>query len=120
MQSNVAGNEDDPIDPWCCYSKDGRDLIADWEEDKKNRSLNYHYASNNQQLWDTPNNTEFLLGIFANGHLKMDWNRDRSPSGMPSLSNMTEAALGILKKHPQGYFLMVNTDRLILKGVDLT
>lgn len=51
----------------------------------------------------------FLLfaGIFANGHLKYDHDRDNGPNGMPSLANMTEKALAILKKNNKGFVLVV-------------
>lgn len=49
----------------------------------------------------------FFIGIFANGHLKFDHERDSGPSGMPSLSNMTEKALKILKRNSKGFVLVV-------------
>lgn len=52
-------------------------------------------------------NYNFVAGIFANGHLKYDDERDRGPNGMPSLANMTENALKILSKRPKGFILVV-------------
>ena len=48
-----------------------------------------------------------LTGIFANGHLKMEHERDQGEDGMPSIIKMTEVAIKILQKNPKGYFLMV-------------
>lgn len=46
-------------------------------------------------------------GVFANGHLKYDHERDTGPNGMPSLMNMTEKALKILKRNKHGFVLVV-------------
>ena len=48
-----------------------------------------------------------FVGIFANGHLKYDHERETGPNGMPSLSNMTEKALEILKRNENGFVLVV-------------
>lgn len=52
--------------------------------------------------------TYFLhAGIFANGHLKYDHERDTGPNGMPSLMNMTENAIQILNRNKHGFLLIV-------------
>lgn len=48
-----------------------------------------------------------FVGVFANGHLKYDHERDTGPKGMPSLMNMTEKALKILKRNKNGFVLVV-------------
>lgn len=48
-----------------------------------------------------------LLGIFANGHLKYDHERETGPAGMPSLANMTGKAIEILSKNRKGFVLVV-------------
>lgn len=53
------------------------------------------------------NEKPFFVGIFANGHLKYDHERDTGPKGMPSLMNMTESALKILKQNKRGFLLVV-------------
>lgn len=108
MKSNVSAGEFDPIDTWSCYRQDGRDLINDWIKDKSRRNLAHSVVQNNDELSrvDT-NSVDYLLGIFANGHLAMDWERQRGPKGQPSLEEMTVTALRILQKSTKGYFLMV-------------
>lgn len=108
MKSNVKPGKNDPIDTWACYSKDNRDLIKDWIKDKRSRKVSFDVVENNEQLSkvDTKN-VDYLLGIFANGHIKMDWERDRGPQGQPSLEEMTVAAVKILKKSPEGFLLVV-------------
>lgn len=108
MQSNVSAGESDPVDSWACYRRDGRDLIDEWTRDKSDRMLAYSVVQNNDELSRLDiDNVDYLLGIFANGHIEMDWERERGPKGQPSLEQMTTAALRILQKSPQGYFLMV-------------
>nr|CAH7720610.1 unnamed protein product [Callosobruchus chinensis] len=107
LQSDVEGSPADPIDTWSCYSKDGRDLIGDWIDDKSRRNVSFQVLQNNEELQKTNSDADYTLGIFANGHLKMDFERDRGPKGMPSLLNMTETAIKILKKRSNGYVLMV-------------
>lgn len=108
LKSNVSGGEFDPIDAWACYRQDGRDLIAEWTRDKSGRNLAYSVVQNNEELSRLDiDNVDYLLGIFANGHIEMDWKRERGPKGQPSLEEMTVAALRILQKSKRGYFLMV-------------
>lgn len=52
-------------------------------------------------------NSFLLLGIFANGHLKYDSERDTGPSGMPSLAEMTTKAIEVLEQHKNGFVLVV-------------
>lgn len=51
----------------------------------------------------------FSSGIFANGHLMYEFERDNGPEGMPSIVDMTEAAIKVLRKNNDGFFLMVPT-----------
>lgn len=112
MKSNASANEFDPIDTWACYRQDGRDLIDDWRRDKSNRKLAYSVVQNNDELSRVDvGKVDYLLGIFANGHIEMDWKREQGPRGQPSLEQMTVAALRILQKSQQGYFLMVRAFR---------
>ncbi|KAJ3654346.1 hypothetical protein Zmor_013539 [Zophobas morio] len=107
LQSNTKDLPGDPVDTWACFSKDGRDLIKDWIQDKKGRDKTYAVVQNNEQLNSVKSSTEFVLGIFANGHMAMDYARNKSPKGMPSLSNMTQKAIELLHNNPEGYLLVV-------------
>ncbi|XP_043279539.1 alkaline phosphatase, tissue-nonspecific isozyme-like [Venturia canescens] len=108
MKSNASATQFDPIDSWACYSTDGRDLIAAWAEDKSARKMSHQVVQNNEELSKVDyEKVEFLLGIFANGHIKMDWEREKGPLGQPSLEDMTLAAIKILSKSPKGFVLVV-------------
>jgi len=108
MKSNVNASEFDPLDTWACYRQDGRDLIAAWRKDKSKRKLAYSVVQNNEELSRVDvDNVDYLLGVFANSHIEMDWKRERGPRGQPSLEEMTVTALRILQKSKEGYLLMV-------------
>ncbi|CAK9801399.1 Alkaline phosphatase, tissue-nonspecific isozyme [Anthophora plagiata] len=108
MKSNATGTQFDPIDTWAGQRKDGRDLIEEWRKDKVSRKLSSDIVQNNEELLRVDaKKVDYLLGIFANGHINMDWNRERGPKGQPSLEEMTVSALKILQKSKRGYLLVV-------------
>ncbi|KAK6639829.1 hypothetical protein RUM43_008104 [Polyplax serrata] len=105
---NITNKTSDPIDTWACRRNDGRDLIKLWETDKIDRKVNYKIVSTTQDLLKLDyNKTEFLLGVFANSHIAYEDERDKSPGGMPSLKEMTVAAIKLLQKNTNGFVLMV-------------
>ncbi|KAI8043046.1 alkaline phosphatase [Drosophila gunungcola] len=108
LVSNVTDSPSDPLDTWASKSADGRDLIQDWRRKKEDEGVSHAVVQNNRELWNlNGQDTDYLLGIFANGHLMYDHERDRSESGMPSLSNMTLKALEVLGNSDKGFLLVV-------------
>uniref|UniRef100_A0A1B6IP91 alkaline phosphatase n=1 Tax=Homalodisca liturata TaxID=320908 RepID=A0A1B6IP91_9HEMI len=108
MMTNINVSESDPRDTWSCSRKDGRDLIKHWIDEKKREGLRHAYLSTTDDLNKLDiDNVDFVMGIFANGHLKLDHERDRTPRGMPSLSQMTETAIKVLLKNKKGFLLVV-------------
>lgn len=110
-QSLVSGAVDsiaDPIDEWSCLSKDGRNLIKKWAQMKENDGETFAILRNNSDLKNlNTEDTEYVLGIFANGHLKYDYEREEGPSGMPALKDMTRKALEVLVSKKKGFLLIV-------------
>jgi alkaline phosphatase len=82
---------------------DGRDLIA---EAKK---IGYTIVANDRELSALePKNTDKVLGLFsASGFPSAIDRQPQHQTGVPILSQMTQKALEVLKKNPQGFFLMV-------------
>ncbi|XP_017089809.2 alkaline phosphatase [Drosophila bipectinata] len=108
LVSNVTDSAADPLDTWASKSADGRDLIRDWRQLKEAEGVSHAVVQNNRELWNlNGENTDYVLGIFANGHLMYDHERDRSESGMPSLSNMTLKAMEVLGNSDKGFLLVV-------------
>lgn len=83
---------------------DSKNLIEQWKF--QTQSKNAKYVDNIVDLFrvDT-DETDYLLGLFAPDHIEysdnLTMNRD------PSLLNMTNIAIKILSKNPNGFFLMV-------------
>jgi len=108
LLSNVTDSPADPLDTWASSSKDGRNLIRDWRLKKEDEGVSHAIVQNNRELWNLDGqNVDYVLGIFANGHLMYDHERDQSENGMPSLSNMTQKALEVLGNSDKGFLLVV-------------
>ncbi|XP_055863560.1 alkaline phosphatase-like [Biomphalaria glabrata] len=101
-------------DPVSGYGQrsDGLDLIQAWKNDKSTRNVKHQYVYDRQQLKDVDvAQTDYLFGLFAPSH--MSYEADRLPSSVePTLTEMTEKAIQILKKNPKGYFLLIEGGRI--------
>ncbi|XP_063409463.1 alkaline phosphatase, tissue-nonspecific isozyme-like isoform X1 [Mytilus trossulus] len=93
--------------------QDGIDLIERWKEMQSARNRSHQYVWNNQQFDSIdPMTTDYVLGLFENSHMQYEVDRNRSASGEPSISEMTEKAINILKRNTNGFFLMVEGGRI--------
>jgi alkaline phosphatase len=83
--------------------KDDRDLI------KEAKSKGYAIVANDRELSALEaKDTDKVLGLFSASEFASAIDRrPQHQTGVPMLSQMTEKALEILKKNPQGFFLMV-------------
>lgn len=64
LVSHVNDTVDDPIDKWSCHAADGRNLINDWQNDKRERHLRSAVVENNEQLNNlNVDDTDYLLGM---------------------------------------------------------
>jgi len=55
---------------------------------------------------------DHVLGLFSPSHMAYEQDRAKDPAGEPSLSEMTEKAIDILKKNEKGFVLMVEGGRI--------
>jgi len=78
-----------------------RDLVAEFTQ------AGYTYVSNRDELLraDSPH----LLGLFAPWGLARAWDRG---ANVPSLADMTRAAIKALEKNPQGFFVMIEGSQI--------
>ncbi|XP_039756950.1 alkaline phosphatase-like isoform X1 [Pararge aegeria] len=106
LTPNSTGTPTDPTSSWACSRRDGRNLIGEYKKDKEARRLKYSVVSNTRELREF-NTTDYLLGIFANEHLRYESERNKAADGMPSISEMTEAAIKVLQRNSNGFFLMI-------------
>ena len=89
--------------------KDRRDLTQEW----LSQSNSAYVRSKHQFDEIDTENTNKLLGLFSNGHMKYEYDRTSSTEVVePSISQMTVKAIRILRKNPKGFFLMVEGGRI--------
>lgn len=95
-----------------CVREDGRNLVKSWLDDKQ--GLAAAYAWNTAQLMNAEvDELDYLLGLFADSHMSYETLRDTSNGGEPSLAEMTEKAIRVLKrKQSMGFVLMVEGGRI--------
>lgn len=90
---------------------DGRDLIKDWQEDKTKRRAIYRYIWNRDQLMSVNRNLpQYLLGLFESDHLQ--FNSISNKSTEPTLAELTETAVRMLRRNKRGFFLFVEAGRI--------
>ncbi|MFT3930390.1 MAG: alkaline phosphatase [Spongiibacteraceae bacterium] len=88
---------------------DKRDLTAEWVKKYRNAA----YVSNeNQFAAIDPAKVEHLLGLFSHDEMGFASDRKKDGEGEPSLPEMTKKAIAILKRNPEGFFLMVEGGRI--------
>lgn len=99
----------DPADGAMGERVDKRDLTMEWAKKYRNAA----YVWNAQQLAALdPAKTDHLLGLFSRNEMGFDSERKKDGSGEPSLTDMTKKAIAILKRNPEGFFLMVEGARI--------
>lgn len=91
------------------YRGDHRDLIAEWTDIHKKLGKS-QYVWNKKGLSEVANDTEYLLGLFTQNHMDYNYDLEKNPelsANQPTLTEMTEAAIKLLEKEKNGYFLFV-------------
>ncbi|CAK1542916.1 unnamed protein product [Leptosia nina] len=96
--------EGDPLSRWGCLRADGRDLFQEYRNDKTRRGLKHSVVQNRDELLQAAEDTDYLFGVFRNENLPYEFQR---PANTPSIVDMTESAIKVLQRNPNGYFLLV-------------
>jgi len=96
---------------------DGRDLTAEWQAGRPGHAV-VRTGAEFARLAET--RPDRVLGLFSPDHMAFEADRDRDPGGEPSLAEMTRAAIEILDRAGNGYFLLVEAGRIdhALHGLD--
>ncbi|XP_072522279.1 alkaline phosphatase, tissue-nonspecific isozyme [Salminus brasiliensis] len=89
--------------------KDGRNLIQEWTDRMKDKK-GYYVWNKKDLLSLNPSSADYLLGLFEPSDLQYDLDRDSSTD--PSLTEMVEVAIKILRKNPEGFYLLVEGGRI--------
>ncbi|KAJ3645656.1 hypothetical protein Zmor_023297 [Zophobas morio] len=104
LPKGTKGDEDDEG-----YRSDGVNLIEKWKELKESEQAEYIW-NREQLLALKPEETDYVLGLFESDHCPFHLERDEALD--PTLTEMTEAAINILSKNSEGYFLFVEGARI--------
>uniref|UniRef100_A0A8C2TPI6 Alkaline phosphatase n=1 Tax=Coturnix japonica TaxID=93934 RepID=A0A8C2TPI6_COTJA len=85
--------------------RDGRDLVSEWLSSRKGA----HYVWDKKGL-DAIDDTSVshLMGLFEPKDMKYELNRNATTD--PSIVEMTEKAIRILRRNPNGFFLFVEDE----------
>jgi len=93
--------------------QDGVNLVNEWKKDKEGRGLKHAHVDTKGDMGQVNvRDTDYLLGLFSESHMAYEAHRNSSEAGEPSLEEMAELAVKILKKNPLGYFLLVEGGRI--------
>lgn len=97
-----------------CIRNDSQNLVEKYLK-QFDSTMNVKYVQNIGELADLDvENTDQVLGLFANNHLPYESLRDKGSQGSPSLTEMTKSAIKILnnKKNRNGFLLMVEGGKI--------
>jgi alkaline phosphatase len=89
---------------------DGRDLTQEW---LSSRGPQAAYVWNKAQFDAIdPSSTEYLLGLYEPSHMQYEADRGSDTAGEPSLTEMTAKSIEMLRRNPNGFFLMIEAGRI--------
>ncbi|XP_042564588.1 alkaline phosphatase, tissue-nonspecific isozyme isoform X2 [Clupea harengus] len=88
---------------------DERNLINEWLKMKEGKVARYVWNRTDFDAVD-PETTDYLMALFEPGDLRFELERD--PALDPPLTETTEKAIRILRRNPNGFFLLVEGGRI--------
>ncbi|XP_051767191.1 intestinal-type alkaline phosphatase [Ctenopharyngodon idella] len=99
----------DPEYPTVTGSREDKtDLVQEWLKNRENSK----YVWNRKDFDDVnEGQTDYLMGLFEPSDTRYELERD--PSMDPSLTEMVEKAIKILRKNSKGFYLFVEDKRII-------
>ncbi|WP_020410590.1 alkaline phosphatase [Hahella ganghwensis] len=109
LPKDATANSPDAVSSVEGDRTDGRNLVTEWQE--KYPEGTYVFDQYGFDLVDTEH-TDRLFGLFNESHMQYESDRDNDIAGEPSLSEMTEKAIGVLDNNRKGFFLMVESGRI--------
>ncbi|XP_055619749.1 membrane-bound alkaline phosphatase-like [Toxorhynchites rutilus septentrionalis] len=91
------------------YRLDGRNLIQEWTELHEEMGESAYVWNRKELLSIDANKTDFLLGLFESSHLmyNLEVHKKNAQDMEPTLAEMTEAAIKVLRKNKEGFVLFV-------------
>jgi len=95
--------------------KSEREDAMNWVEELA--GMGYAIASDASSLHEAASHANKLLGMFSASHLPNVIDRQNlNASSVPTLAEMTDAALDVLLRHNEGFFLLVEGGRIDFGG----
>lgn len=91
--------------------KDGRNLTNDWVTSRAAFGQSKFVFDRAGFDAATPANTSYLLGLFERSHMQYEADRTAT-NNEPSLTEMTDKSIQMLKKNQNGFFLSVESGRI--------
>lgn len=91
--------------------KDGRDLTNEWKTTRAVFGESKFVFDRAGYDAATPENTSYLLGLFERSHMQYEADRPLL-NNEPSLTEMTDKSIQMLKKNKNGFFLTVEAGRI--------
>lgn len=88
--------------------KDGVDLREVW----KTNNPQGVYVEDQASFDAIPASASKVFGLFNSSHMQYEADRKNDVAGEPSLTEMTEKAIQVLKKNPLGYVLVIESGRI--------
>lgn len=88
---------------------DQRDLMQEWQNKYPDSAVIWNTKQFNQL---DEKNTRHLLGLFEPSHMQYEQDRKNDAAGEPSLAEMTDKSLRILKNIDKPFFMMVEAGRI--------
>ncbi|XP_038075850.1 alkaline phosphatase-like isoform X1 [Patiria miniata] len=93
------------------HREDGRNIINEWLLSKPQDRSKYVWNLDDFNKVD-PNETDHLIALFERSHMHFEIERADDEGGEPSLAEMTEKAIKILQKDPDGFVLAIEGARI--------
>ncbi|MGH0142577.1 UNVERIFIED_CONTAM: hypothetical protein FKN15_014844 [Acipenser sinensis] len=87
--------------------KDGKDLIQAWLDARRSKGAKYVWNKEQLDAVDVKS-TNYLMGLFEPKDCKYEVNRNTTTD--PSIVEMTEKAIQILRKNSKGFYLFVEDE----------
>ena len=82
-----------------------KNLVEAWLKDKERKGA--VYVENAEELKAVNRRMDYLMGLFSEGDMLYNLERNHISQGQPSLQEMTGKALEILSRNKEGYVLLV-------------
>ena len=88
---------------------DGANLIAEWQAQHPQGQVVFGKAAFDKLA---PNAQSHVLALFSESHMRYGADRGADKLGEPTLAEMTDKAIDLLKQDQDGFFLMVEAGRI--------